>query len=63
MGLPGGGGSSNGKLWNFGRTDRVPLTGMVARRGAKAVSCSLLGTLLVFGLAAGASLNPGKGLS
>ena len=40
----GGGGSSSGKLWNCGRTDKVPLTGIVARRGAKAAGCSLLGT-------------------
>ena len=53
LGWEGRGGNSNGKLWNFGRTEVVPLTGMVARHGAKAVGCSLLGTLLILHLVTG----------
>ena len=39
----GGGGSSSGRLWNFGLTATLPLTGIVARRVTNAVGCSLLG--------------------
>jgi len=46
--IPGGGGSSRGMLWKCGQTDRLPCTGMVARRGQKAVGCSHLGTLTGF---------------
>ena len=43
----GGGGNSRGRLWNFGLTDKLPLTGMVARLGPNAAGCSLLGTRFV----------------
>ena len=59
----GSGGSSRGRLWNCGLTDRLPLTGIVARLGAKAAGCSLLSTLFCLReVFLPGSLNSGKGL-
>ena len=37
------------KLWNFGLTAKLLLTGIVAWRGAKALGCSLLGAFFFAG--------------
>ena len=63
MQLSGGGGSSSGILWNWGLTERLPLTGMVARLGPNAAGCSRLGILLSFGLFFEGLSNSGRGPS
>ena len=55
----GRGGSSSGRLWNFGLTAMLPLTGIVARRVTNAAGCSLLGNLFSFCYLSGFLSNSG----